>query len=98
MFCGEIRYEETMSALKAYTGLSYADSQIFNFMNMTEKQNEFYYVDGKRIKTRWCKDNKSVAHRQQFPKNKLFLRNTYNVFDALIRGFIRIIGIFASFS
>ncbi len=68
MFCGEIRYEETMSALKAYTGLSYADSQIFNFMNMTEKQNEFYYIDGKRIKTRWCKDNKSVAYNQQFPK------------------------------
>lgn len=35
----------------AYTGLSYADSQIFDFMNMTEKQNEFYYIDGKRIKT-----------------------------------------------
>ena len=57
-----------MSALKAYIGLSYADSQIFNFMNMTEKQNEFYYIDGKRIKTGWCKDNKSVAHRQQFTK------------------------------
>ncbi len=35
----------------AYTGLSYSDSQIFNFSTMTEKQDNLYYIDGKRIKT-----------------------------------------------
>ncbi len=35
----------------AYTGLSYADSQIFNFRTMTEKLKDFTYIDGKRVKT-----------------------------------------------
>ena len=35
----------------AYTGLSYSDSQIFNFSTMTEKQDNLYYIDGKRLKT-----------------------------------------------
>ena len=35
----------------AYTGLSYSDSQIFDFNTMTEKQGDLYFIDGKRIKT-----------------------------------------------
>ena len=35
----------------AYTGLSYADSQIFDFRTMTEKLKDFTYIDGKRVKT-----------------------------------------------
>ena len=35
----------------AYTGLSYADSQIFDFHTMTEKLKDFTYIDGKRVKT-----------------------------------------------
>ena len=35
----------------AYTGLSYSDSQVFDFNTMTEKQGDLYFIDGKRIKT-----------------------------------------------
>ena len=35
----------------AYTGLSYADSQAFDFDTMTEKLNDYTYIDGKRVKT-----------------------------------------------
>lgn len=35
----------------AYTGLSYSDSQIFDFNTMTEKQDGLYFIDGKRVKT-----------------------------------------------
>jgi site-specific recombinase XerD len=35
----------------AYTGLAYIDSQIFDFHTMTEKCNDFIYIDGKRVKT-----------------------------------------------
>ena len=35
----------------AYTGLSYSDSQIFDFKTMTEKKDKLYFIDGKRIKT-----------------------------------------------
>jgi integrase len=35
----------------AYTGLSYSDSQVFDFNTMTEKQDDLYFIDGKRIKT-----------------------------------------------
>ncbi|MBR6142441.1 MAG: site-specific integrase [Bacteroidaceae bacterium] len=35
----------------AYTGLSYADSQVFDFDTMTEKLNDYTYIDGKRVKT-----------------------------------------------
>ena len=37
--------------LCAYTGLSYSDSQIFDFNTMTEKQDGLYFIDGKRVKT-----------------------------------------------
>lgn len=35
----------------AYTGLSYSDSQVFDFKKMTEKIGDSYYIDGRRIKT-----------------------------------------------
>lgn len=35
----------------AYTGLSYSDSQIFDFNKMTEYLNGGCYIDGKRVKT-----------------------------------------------
>lgn len=35
----------------AYTGLSYIDSQVFDFKTMTEKVDGVYYIDGNRIKT-----------------------------------------------
>ena len=35
----------------AYTGLSYSDSQSFDFKTMTEKLQGCYYIDGKRVKT-----------------------------------------------
>lgn len=35
----------------AYTGLAYIDSQIFDFHTMTEKCNDYIYIDGKRVKT-----------------------------------------------
>lgn len=34
----------------AYTGLAYAYSQVFDYMTMTEKKNDFTYIDGKRVK------------------------------------------------
>lgn len=35
----------------AYTGLAFIDSQMFDFHTMTEKCNDFIYIDGKRVKT-----------------------------------------------
>ena len=35
----------------AYTGLAYADSQIFDYKSMTETVNGQTYIDGKRVKT-----------------------------------------------
>lgn len=35
----------------AYTGLSYSDSQFFDFKTMTEKKDKLYFIDGKRLKT-----------------------------------------------
>lgn len=35
----------------AYTGLSYADSQLFDYRTMTEQLNGKTYIDGKRVKT-----------------------------------------------
>ena len=35
----------------AYTGLSYSDSQVFDFKMMTEKLKDYTYIDGRRIKT-----------------------------------------------
>lgn len=35
----------------AYTGLSYCDTQEFDFETMTEKHGDIYYIDGSRIKT-----------------------------------------------
>jgi len=35
----------------AYTGLAYADVQLFNFEKMTQKHDKMYYIDGKRLKT-----------------------------------------------
>ncbi len=35
----------------AYTGLSYSDSQIFDFKTMTEKLKDYIYIDGRRVKT-----------------------------------------------
>ena len=35
----------------AYTGLSYSDTQCFDFETMVVKQNDMYYIDGSRVKT-----------------------------------------------
>lgn len=35
----------------AYTGLSYIDSQVFDFETMTQQLNGFTYIDGERVKT-----------------------------------------------
>lgn len=35
----------------AYTGLSYSDSQIFDYKTMTEKLKDYTYIDGRRVKT-----------------------------------------------
>lgn len=35
----------------AYTGLSYADSQTFDYFTMTDKVGDHCYIDGKRVKT-----------------------------------------------
>ena len=35
----------------AYTGLAYADVQLFDFEKMTQKHDKMYYIDGKRLKT-----------------------------------------------
>lgn len=36
----------------AYTGLAYADMQLFDFHTMTEKHGDLYYIDGSRLKTK----------------------------------------------
>ena len=38
----------------AYTGLSYVDSQSFDFFSMAEKHDDMYFIDGKRCKTGSC--------------------------------------------
>lgn len=35
----------------AYTGLSFCDTQTFDFASMTKKEGDMYYIDGSRIKT-----------------------------------------------
>ena len=35
----------------AYTGLSFCDTQAFDFERMTKKEGDLYYIDGSRIKT-----------------------------------------------
>ena len=35
----------------AYTGLSFCDTQTFDFGSMTKKEGDMYYIDGSRIKT-----------------------------------------------
>lgn len=35
----------------AYTGLSFADTQLFEFKTMTELVDDMYYIDGERLKT-----------------------------------------------
>ena len=35
----------------AYTGLSFCDTQTFDFASMTKKEGNMYYIDGSRIKT-----------------------------------------------
>ena len=35
----------------AYTGLSFCDTQAFDFESMTKKEGDLYYIDGSRIKT-----------------------------------------------
>lgn len=35
----------------AYTGLSYSDTQCFDFETMVVKQDDMYYIDGSRVKT-----------------------------------------------
>lgn len=51
---GLMKYEEHARDLfifLAYTGLSYADSQKFDFETMTELVDDTYHIDGTRVKT-----------------------------------------------
>lgn len=50
-----MNYEEharDLFVFSAYTGLSYADAQNFEFETMTMKSGDLYYIDGERVKTR----------------------------------------------
>lgn len=48
---GKLDRVRDLFIFSAYTGLSYADAQLFDYKTMTEKQGDMYYIDGERIKT-----------------------------------------------
>ena len=50
-FSGKLEKVRDLFVFAAYTGLSYVDTQNFEFENMTIVKNGMYYVDGSRIKT-----------------------------------------------
>lgn len=50
-FSGKLEKVRDLFVFAAYTGLSYVDTQNFNFESMTIVKNGMYYVDGSRIKT-----------------------------------------------
>lgn len=50
-FEGKLDRVRDLFVFAAYTGLSFCDSQNFNFETMTKKVGKMYYIDGSRIKT-----------------------------------------------
>lgn len=50
-FTGKLERVRDLFIFSAYTGLSYADTQIFDFESMTLSNGGMYYVDGSRVKT-----------------------------------------------
>lgn len=50
-FEGKLDRVRDLFIFAAYTGLSFCDSQNFNFETMTKKVGKMYYIDGSRIKT-----------------------------------------------
>ena len=50
-FSPKLEHVRDLFIFCAYTGLSYSDSQVFDFKTMTEKLTDGYFIDGKRVKT-----------------------------------------------
>ena len=50
-FSGKLERVRDLFVFSAYTGMSYVDTQNFDFSSMTIMKNGMYYVDGSRIKT-----------------------------------------------
>lgn len=50
-FSGKLERVRDLFVFSAYTGMSYVDTQNFEFGSMTIMKNGMYYVDGSRIKT-----------------------------------------------
>lgn len=48
---GKLDRVRDLFIFSAYTGLSYADAQLFDYKTMTEKLGDMYYIDGERVKT-----------------------------------------------
>lgn len=77
----------------AYTGLSYADAQLFDYKTMTEKQGDMYYIDGERIKNRFTSFRRIDEHNPAYTKvipllskdqyrNKVIINNVRAVLEA----------------
>ena len=50
-FEGKLARVRDLFIFAAYTGLSFCDTQTFDFESMTKKEGKMYYIDGSRIKT-----------------------------------------------
>lgn len=50
-FTGKLERVRDLFIFAAYTGLSFCDTQAFDFSKMTKKEGGLYYIDGSRIKT-----------------------------------------------
>ena len=50
-FEGKLDRVRDLFIFAAYTGLSFCDTQTFDFHSMTKKEGKMYYIDGSRIKT-----------------------------------------------
>jgi integrase/recombinase XerD len=50
-FEGKLDRVRDLFIFAAYTGLSFCDTQTFDFESMTKKEGKMYYIDGSRIKT-----------------------------------------------
>lgn len=50
-FEGKLERVRDLFIFAAYTGLSFCDTQSFDFHSMTKKEGKMYYIDGSRIKT-----------------------------------------------
>lgn len=48
---GKLDRVRDLFIFSAYTELSYADAQLFDYKTMTEKLGDMYYIDGERVKT-----------------------------------------------